>query len=350
MAEFQPFFLRNIWYYAMPSAWLAAGKMAAKTLLGEPVLFARTSAGQVFAIKDICPHRAMPLSCGRFDGKVVECCYHGWTFDQNGTCTHIPWLTGHEEIDPTKIKVATYPVHEAQGNIWIFMGEKPNSVPDASQQQPPVLPGIAEAKPNVAVRKIFPCHIDHGVIGLMDPAHGPFVHQSWWWRGRKSIYTKEKAFGPSPFGFVMKRHRPSKNSGAYKILGGTPETEIRFLLPGIRIEHTAIGNQHVINLTAVTPVDENTTEITHLIYWTQSWLSLLKPFLMPFVHGFLEQDRQVVIQQQQGLKHQKSMLLLKDADTQARWYFQLKQEYKRAAEEARIFNNPVPDVTLRWRS
>ena len=42
----------------------------------------------------------------------------------------------------------------------------------------------------------LPCNIDHGIIGLMDPAHGPFVHQAWWWRSRASIHEKEKHFEP----------------------------------------------------------------------------------------------------------------------------------------------------------
>jgi phenylpropionate dioxygenase-like ring-hydroxylating dioxygenase large terminal subunit len=351
MAEYAPFFLRNIWYYALPSAELRSGKMVAKKLLGEPVLFARTAKGEAFALRNVCPHRAMPLSCGSFDGEKVECCYHGWTFDKEGVCKDIPWLTGHENINPANIKVQTYPLIEAQGNIWIFMGDKPGQQAEGFTHKPPFLDGIDDkAGPGITARKIFPCHVDHGVIGLMDPAHGPFVHTAWWWRGRKSIHEKSKAFGPSPFGFVMKRHSPSKNSLAYKILGGKPETEIFFQLPGIRVEYITIGKHRVVNLTAVTPIDENNTEITHLIYWTQHWLWPLKPFLLPFVHGFLEQDQQVVILQQQGLKFDKSMLLLKDADTQARWYFQLKNEYAKALEEQRIFGNPVPDVTLRWRS
>jgi phenylpropionate dioxygenase-like ring-hydroxylating dioxygenase large terminal subunit len=350
MAEYAPTFLRNIWYYALPSCSLKTGQMKAKTLLGEPVLFARTKEGVAFALRDVCPHRAMPLSHGRFDGHQVECSYHGWKFDQGGVCRNIPWLTGHENITASNICTRTYPIHETQGNIWIFMGEgavKPENFP----HKPPVLPGVGEkASPNLFTSSLFPCHIDHAVIGLMDPAHGPFVHQAWWWRGRTSIHEKSKEFGPSPFGFVMKRHRPSKNSFGYKILGGVPETEIRFQLPGVRIEHIAVGEHHVINLTAVTPVDEQNTEITHLIYFTQPWLNLIKPFFYPFMEGFIAQDRDVVMKQQEGLKHEKTMMLLKDADTQARWYFQLKNEYSRALAEDRPFNNVVPDVTLRWRS
>lgn len=350
MAEFAPFFLRNIWYYAMPSAALRKGAMQAKLLLDEPILFARNKDGKAFALRDVCPHRAMPLSCGAFDGQHVECCYHGWTFDQHGVCKAIPWLAGHEGIEPENIRVRAYPLYEAQGNIWIFMGEKPNSKPEDSAHKPPLIPGIDDRLPGLHTSSIFPCFVDHGVIGLMDPAHGPFVHQDWFWRSRQSIHTKEKAFGPSPFGFVMKRHSPSKNSYGYKILGGKPETEITFQLPGIRIEHIRVGTQHVVNLTCVTPRSNTQTEINHLIYWTQNWLHLIKPLFRPFMERFIRQDRDVVVAQQRGLKHEKNMLLLRDADTQARWYFQLKQEYQKAQSEGRAFQNPVPDTILKWRS
>jgi phenylpropionate dioxygenase-like ring-hydroxylating dioxygenase large terminal subunit len=349
MAEYQPFFLRNTWYYALPSSKLSRKRMLSKTLLGEPVLFARGEDGNVFALRDVCPHRSMPLSCGLFDGKMVECCYHGWKFDGQGVCRDIPWLTGHEKIEADKIRVKRYPVIEQQGNIWIFMGD--DKLADGDVPKPPVLPGLhIDATPKVTANSHFPCHMDHAVIGLMDPAHGPFVHQAWWWRGRNSIHEKSKAFGPWPFGFVMKKHSPSKNAFGYKILGGAPQTEISFQLPGIRVEHIEVGKHHVINLTAVTPIDEKNTEITHLIYWTQDWLSFLKPFLIPFVKRFLQQDKDVVVRQQEGLKYEKSMMLLRDADTQARWYFQLKNNYAEAQEKGGAFQNPVPDVVLKWRS
>src|SRR5262249_25574259 len=146
-------------------AQLPRGGMLAKTMLGEPILFARTKEGKVFALRDICPHRAMPLSKGLFDGEQVECCYHGWKFDDAGCCREIPWLTGHEKIEPEKIKVRNYPLHEAQGNIWLFMGE---GSADAAPK-PPRIPGIGEEKAaGIWASSLFPCHMDHAVIGLMD--------------------------------------------------------------------------------------------------------------------------------------------------------------------------------------
>ena len=66
------------------------------------------------------------------------------------------------------------------------------------------------------------------IVGLMDPAHGPYVHQQWWWRSAKRQLDKAKLFEPRELGFSMARHAPSKNSRAYRLLGGQPETEITF--------------------------------------------------------------------------------------------------------------------------
>ena len=54
--------------------------------------------------------------------------------------------------------------------------------------------------------------------------------------------------------------------------------------------------------------------------------------------------------QQKGLRFNPILSLVDDADTQARWYYRLKQEYRRAHAEGRPFDNPVKPRTLRWRS
>jgi phenylpropionate dioxygenase-like ring-hydroxylating dioxygenase large terminal subunit len=214
----------------------------------------------------------------------------------------------------------------------------------------PVLPDIGERGPDMVECLVFPCTIDHAVVGLMDPAHGPFVHRAWWWRGRQTIHEKAKAFAASPFGFTMLRHAPSRNSNAYKLLGGKPETEIAFRLPSLRIEHIRVGRHAVINLTAVTPLSATECEVNHAIWWTLPYLTALKPLLRPFVRSFLRQDRGIMVLQQQGLRHNPPLMLINDADSQAKWYHRLKNEYARARAEQRPFVNPVQDRVLRWRS
>jgi phenylpropionate dioxygenase-like ring-hydroxylating dioxygenase large terminal subunit len=205
-------------------------------------------------------------------------------------------------------------------------------------------------KPKLTYIVNFPCHLDHAVIGLMDPAHGPYVHKSWFWRSEKTMLEKKKLFGPVKYGFQMRRHAPSKNSKAYKILGGAPTTEITFTLPSIRVEHIEVGPRNFYSFTALTPVDEHNTRVTQLAYWDIPWLSLIKPAIHSFSKMFLGQDMDAVTKQQDGLKYDPSLMLIKDADTQAKWYYSLKTEFHDAATEKREFNHPVKETELRWRS
>jgi len=338
--------LREAWYYATPSRKVARGRFFARTMLGEPILIGRDGAGVPFALRDICPHRGMPLSFGAFDGREIECCYHGWRFGTDGHCTHIPSLVEGQSFDLAGVGVASYRAREVQGNIWVFFGEDPSAAPDI-----PVLGGFPESAAPLLVETVrFGAAIDHAVVGLMDPAHGPFVHGAWWWRSRRSAHDKTKAFEPSPWGFTMSRHAPSANSRAYRLLGGAPETEIAFRLPSVRVEEIRAGRYRVANLTALTPIDDKTTEINHCTYWTAPWLSLMKPLLRPYVRAFLHQDKAIMERQQQGLRVAPPLALIDDADTQARWYYRLKEEYRRARAEGRTFANPVKSRTLRWRS
>lgn len=341
--------LKNHWYAAVPSAQIKKNKMHAMEVFGQPILFFRKTSGEVSAIRDICPHRGIPFRYGQMVNDMVECPYHGWKFDGAGVCREIPSLTNDQKLDCTKIKIKSYPIKEQYGVIWVFIGD--DNFDQAKSPQPPVLDGFPiDIQPNITQVEVFNCHIDHAVIGLMDPAHGPYVHKSWFWRSSKSAYEKHKNFGPVEYGFQMKRHQPSKNSKAYKILGGQPTTEITFRIPGTRVEHVKVGEKSFFAVTGLMPLNEKQTQIIQMSYWNMPWISLIKPAIKAFSHTFLWQDIDAVTKQQEGLKYDPSLMLINDADTQAKWYFSLKKEWQACAEESRTFQNPVKDVTLSWRS
>ncbi|MGE0726254.1 MAG: Rieske 2Fe-2S domain-containing protein [Alphaproteobacteria bacterium] len=337
--------LRELWYLVLPGPRLPPGRLVGRTVLGEPIVLGRGPDGAPFALRDICPHRGIPLSCGRLDRGEVECAYHGWRFAPDGACTAIPSLVEDQRLDLGRIKVRRYPCREVQGNVWVFFGREPDRAPPI-----PVVPDIDADALRIAESMTFPGPIDHAVVGLMDPAHGPFVHRAWWWRSRRSIHAKAKRFAPSPWGFTMVRHRPSSNSRAYRLLGGVPETEITFRLPSVRVEHVRAGRHVFCGLTAIMPVNERESEIHHMIYWTMPWLTLLRPVLRPFVRTFLRQDRDIMEKQQAGLAHDPPLMLIDDADRPAKWYYRLKNEYARSTAEGRAFVNPVTERELRWRS
>ncbi len=337
--------LRDVWYFALPGRSVKVGKMTAMTILGEPMLIGRDAAGAAFALRDICPHRGIPLSCGRFDGSEVECRYHGWRFDATGRCTAIPSLVSGQEFDISKIRVKPYLVREVEGNIWVFLGDDPTGAPDI-----PLAADGATALHTMVETVRFRAEITNAVISLIDPAHGPYVHESWFWHVRGTLQDKTKSFVPSTFGFTMLPHRTSTNYRAYKLLGGRPETEIAFQLPGIRMERTRVGRHIICNMTAMTPLRDGEIEMNHVISWTMPWLSALKPVLRPFVRRFLRQDSAVAEQQSVGLAHGPAMIYVNDADTLIRWYFRLRNEYVLAREQGRAFVNPIKSRDLRWRT
>lgn len=337
-------FLRDIWYFGALSRDIAKRCMISVTIAGEPINLARDENGALHGLRDVCPHRGVPLSAGCLKSGTVECPYHGWQFGlEDGVCRDIPALVEGSNVKVEKIKVKTYPVKENGALVWVWLGDE---TPDI---EPPNLP-FATGKPVIDDGIVLNCHLDHAVIGLMDPAHGPFVHRQWWWRSEHSIHEKAKAFEPRRHGFAMAAHSPSSNSFAYKLLGGKPITEITFELPGIRTELIRVGEKHVLSFTAVTPEDENKTRIRQVFFTDHGLMKLLSPVLKFGARAFLRQDADMVDLQQQGLKHASKLLLIEDADTQAKWYFSLKREWRQARHAGRDFKNPVASKTLKWRS
>jgi phenylpropionate dioxygenase-like ring-hydroxylating dioxygenase large terminal subunit len=346
-------FLTDAWYFAAMAREVRRGRLMRLEMLGQPVLLGRSPDGVLFALNDVCPHRAAPLSAGRFareaDGQPsVECPYHGWRFRADGRCAAIPSLVNGQDLEVSRIRVARHPVAESQGMIFVFMPADRRD--DAEPPPPPRFPDIADAAPRIVERRTFEAHVDHAIVGLMDPAHGPYVHQQWWWRSRRSAHEKAKAFAPSPEGFVMLRHSPSSNSRAYAALGGTPQTEITFRLPALRWEHVTVGKRQVLALTCLTPETDRSTRIVQIIWSDHPVFGLAGPLVGLATRRFLEQDGRMVDLQNEGLRYDPSLIWIDDADRQARWYQALKREWLASHREGRPFVNPVQPATLRWTS
>ena len=204
-------------------------------------------------MRDSCPHRGIPLSVGWFDGERVTCRYHGWEFEPcSGQCALIPSLTSHDHLDATRIYATAFACEERDGHAWVYIPGAGVGAQDGRERNCSRCrswPSLGRDIGRRISRRTCRCNVDHGIIGLMDPAHGPFVHQAWWWRSRSSIREKTKKFEPIPEGFRMSAHAPSGNSAPYKLLGvyGQPvETTIDFVLPNRRTETDSLRRQVVL--------------------------------------------------------------------------------------------------------
>ena len=347
------------WYPALRSSRLAGKRMTTVTLLGIPLVLGRTAAGKYFAMRDACPHRGIPLSYGWCDGQQVTCKYHGWSFEPvSGQCREIPSLTSEDSLDPSRIFATAFPCEERDGHVWVYVPQpgRGRLRPETTELPPvPAVPKFSNRYRTAHLCADLPCNVDHGIIGLMDPAHGPFVHNAWWWRSRRSIHEKTKQFEPIEDGFRMTAHQPSANSAPYKLLGvyGQPiTTTIDFVLPNRRYEIIRCGDKWFASLTTVTPTAENQCRIDVCAAWN---IFRNVPFLTPiakfFGRRFVRQDQLTMIQQAEGLKHNPSLMLIDDADRPAKWYFELKQARLEAQATGAPMRHPMSGpVTLRWRS
>ena len=343
-------FLTDCWYVACTSRALRSGKIRSLTLLGRRVLLGRTSTGQAYALADRCPHRAVPLSAGcvRTDesGDGIVCPYHGWRFAPDGACLDVP-AHADPDFQPDAIRIPSYPVAESQNLVWIWSGE---GQPD---KPPPKFPVVAGTVPLTVVQIEYPVHIDHAILGLVDPAHGPVVHRRWWWRSSVPRRRKTKEFIPSPLGFTMLAHRPSNSGRLYRLLGGAPLTEIVFRLPGLRWEHVRAGGRSILALSAMTPLAADRTMMTQIVWTDIPMARLLAPVVTHAARQFLKEDEGVLAAQSLNLNLEEeapAFLWLGDADQQARWYLQLKREWIASRREGRTFENPVRPRSLTWLS
>jgi phenylpropionate dioxygenase-like ring-hydroxylating dioxygenase large terminal subunit len=345
-------FLWDFWYPAMRSNEISGKRLATAMLLEVPLVLGRTSDGKAFAMRDSCPHRGSPLSYGHFDGQAVECCYHGWRFDAcSARCIEIPSLASQDKLKVERIFAGHYPCEERDGYVWVYMTALGSRLPETIPPVP-ALPVFSEKYKITHLDCDLPSHVDHGIIGLMDPAHGPFVHQSWYWRSRHSIHEKEKNFEPIPNGFRMSKHEPSSNSAPYKILryfsGQSTTTMIDFVLPNMRFEEIRSGHLWFSSRTTVTPVRRDLCRID----FVAAWNIFLPVFLFrSFAKKFLRQDQETMVQQSEGLKHNPHLMLIDDADRPAKWYFALKAGLLESRRTGEPMVHPMPGpVTLHWRS
>ncbi|MGH9492155.1 MAG: Rieske 2Fe-2S domain-containing protein [Terriglobales bacterium] len=367
--------LLGFWYPALRSEQVRGRKLEQALLLGVSLVLGRDAQGRPFALRDSCPHRGIPLSYGRLDADgLLECCYHGWRFEPtSGQCKEIPSLTSDSKLKVERIFAGAFPCQEQDGYFWVFLPEQKQILSEgheftraasspvergalAPEGEPPKLPVFSEGYRRIHLWAEMPTTVDHGIIGLMDPAHGPFVHQSWWWRSRHSIHEKQKAFEPIPNGFRMSAHTPSSNSAPYKLLrlyaqADAITTTIDFVLPNRRLEQIRAGKYWFSSQTTVTPITGERCRIDFCAAWNLfPWLPIT-PMLRFFGNRFIRQDQRTMEMQAEGLRHNPNLMLIDDADRPAKWYFELKRAWLESRRTGQAMRHPMPGpVTLRWRS
>lgn len=81
--------------------------------LGRPVAVFRTSADEIFALIDECPHKKGPLSEGIISGSTVTCPLHSWVIG----------LEDGQAVAPDEGSTTSLSVRLIDGDIYVHLPE-----------------------------------------------------------------------------------------------------------------------------------------------------------------------------------------------------------------------------------
>ena len=175
-------FFRRYWIPAAKSEEIRepGGAPVRVRLLGENLVAFRDPAGKPGLMDEFCPHRRASLYYGRNEEGGLRCLYHGWKMSHSGEILETP-------AEPKTSKLAAnlchtaYPVHEAGGVLWTYMG------PKELQPSFPQFPWLDLPESRLLVVKMYQdTNYLQGLEGDLDPAHPNYLHRDFQLDDRRS--------------------------------------------------------------------------------------------------------------------------------------------------------------------
>ncbi|HLH75503.1 MAG TPA: Rieske 2Fe-2S domain-containing protein [Candidatus Binataceae bacterium] len=252
--------LREYWMPAVLASKLEAdGAPARVRLLGENFIAFRATDGRVGFFDEGCPHRCTSLALARNEDNALTCIFHGWKIDVSGKVVEVPSEPPERRAEfAAKVRVRHYPVREAGGAIWVYLGRR---------EQPPNFPRFE-------FNLLPPSHIDvyRGILHsnwfqvmetTIDSSHLGVLHSYWLRTGREAAGTPLAAANNGPTYEVLGQPWGFREAALRDLFDGTVYTRIREVVAPF---YSFVPmDSSVSNLTlAPVPIDD---EWTSIWYW-----------------------------------------------------------------------------------
>lgn len=162
----------NGWYMMLTSQDLKKGAVKPLSYFGRELVAFRGDDGIAHILNAFCPHYGAHLGFqSQVIGNKIECPFHGWQFNGEGKCQHVP----HSSKVPN-IGVREWPTQEKDGFIYLYFHSK-NELPTYD------IPHVAETKGGKGWRKLHEIsntlrsHVQELRENIVDESHFHFIHQ-----------------------------------------------------------------------------------------------------------------------------------------------------------------------------
>jgi len=163
----------NYWLpFAMSSHLVHGDGPTLVRLLGHNFVCFRAEDGRLGFFDELCPHRRSSLGLARVEGNGLRCIYHGWKMDVSGCVAEAPTQVTRGEAFAASVPVTHFPVQEAGGIAWVWLGPAP--APPF-----PELPWMVDDLHHYVCVSKVPCNWLQGVEGSIDSTHAGVLHQTW---------------------------------------------------------------------------------------------------------------------------------------------------------------------------
>ena len=290
--------LAHHWFVVATSEELGE-KPLSRALLGTPLALFR-SQGAPAVLLDRCPHRNAPLSVGKTVDGTIQCPYHGWRFDESGSCVFRPGVPQAEK--DALFNSCGFRSVERNGLIWVNLSSSVVSEATIPQTSWWSDPGFASFVWTSQVHASFADAIEN----LLDATHTPFVHAG---LVRTAEKTQQfKATVRVCNGYVeAEYHGEGKQAGWVSRLFERDRASSfgRFVPPCIaELEYTSRqGTEFVLN-SHFTPESDEKVRVHSVFFVRRSWLptTIKRVLLGPFFRRILNQDRHILSLQQNNIR------------------------------------------------
>lgn len=165
--------MRQHWLPACMSEEVAEadGTPVKARLLGVDLVVFRDTKGRVGVLDEKCPHRGASLVFGRNENCGLRCLYHGWKFGVDGEIQEMASEPPGSRM--MNLKHRAYPVEEAAGFVWVWMGDPEAVLPFETPSWAPTSTGtISIVKMHAA------CNWAQVLEGSIDSAHSSSLHST----------------------------------------------------------------------------------------------------------------------------------------------------------------------------
>jgi phenylpropionate dioxygenase-like ring-hydroxylating dioxygenase large terminal subunit len=290
--------IRNQWYVVLESKEVRRRPVGV-TRMGEKLVFWRNGGGKVNCAVDRCPHRGVELSIGKLENDNLQCPFHGFEYDANGRCVHIP-ATGKGGRIAKSLQLRNYPTHEAHGFIWIWWG----GAPPENLDPPIFFDNLDDSFVYASKPDHWEAHYSRVIENQLDVVHLPFVHHNTIGRGDNKVVDGPVVRWEGDMKFltyVFNREddgTPPRKPNEIEI-GTTHRVHLELIFPNLWQNYIS---KDVRVLAAFTPIDAENT-ILYLRFY-QRFLrlpilgDLITKLAMPFNVYVAHQDRRVVVTHQ----------------------------------------------------